>query len=207
MPIPAAVPIGVGAVVVTGLALRIRAVAKKKAAAKDIPASPQEAPQALPPTPAPQANIIPAAPAVIVDTLPALITNPDGSPHTVGTPFVAATNADAQSIVAEANRRGISVQQLLLERSGQLSPSNSGDGVAAIGQRAIVTTNDPAPAGDLIIRSSASGSARQIGGAEKDGIVLVLDSSDSVFARIQWDGGSRLPAATGFARKAFLKLI
>lgn len=82
-----------------------------------------------------------------------------------------------------------------------------GDGVAAVGQQAIVTTNDPAPSGDLIIRSAPSGSAQQIGGAEKDGTVSVLDASDATFAKIAWGGGSRLPAATGFARKAFLKLV
>jgi hypothetical protein len=134
--------------------------------------------------------------------------NPDGSDHTQGTPFVFSTNQDAASAVDEANRRGITVQQLLLERSGQLSATApTSDGVAATGQKAVVTTQDQPPSGDLIIRSAASGSAQQIGGAEKDGTVTILDSSDPTFARIQWDGGSRLPAATGFARKAFLKLI
>ena len=87
------------------------------------------------------------------------------------------------------------------------STLSSGDGIAADGQKAIVTTNDPAPAGDLIVRSSPSATAPQIGGAEKNGTVTILDSSDPTFAKIRWNGGSRWPAVTGFARKAFLKLV
>lgn len=75
-------------------------------------------------------------------------------------------------------------------------------------QRARVTTNDAAPAGDLIMRTAPSDSASQVpgGGADKDGIVVVLNpnaSSDGVWAEIQWDGGRR-PAARGFAKKRFL---
>lgn len=87
------------------------------------------------------------------------------------------------------------------------SALSSGDGVAADGQQAIVTTNDPPPSGDLIVRSSPSASAPQIGGAEKNGTVTIIDSSDPTFAKIRWGGGSRWPAVTGFARKAFLKLV
>lgn len=80
------------------------------------------------------------------------------------------------------------------------------------GQKARVTTNDPPPSGDLIMRTSPSDSAAQVagGGAEKDGIVTVLDlqaSPDGVWAKIAWPGGSRRPAATGFAKRKFLTLL
>ena len=206
MPHPVLIPVGIGVAVLgaTGIALRVAAVHKAKAA-KAVPL-PANVPTA-PPAPPAQGPVVAPTPAAVAAVLPALVSNPDGTPHEQGTPFVFSTNQDAAATVAEANRRGITVQQLLLERSGQLSPAASGDGVAAQGQRAIVTTKDPAPSGDLIIRSAPSGTATQIGGAEKDGTVIVLDSSDATFAKIRWDGGDRLPPATGFARKAFLKLI
>lgn len=70
---------------------------------------------------------------------------------------------------------------------------------------AVVTTNDPPPSGDLIIRSSPSGTAQQIGGAEKNGTVTILDASDPTWAKVSWSGGSRWPAVTGYARKAYLR--
>ncbi len=78
--------------------------------------------------------------------------------------------------------------------------------------RAKVTTNDPPPSGDLIMRDEPSDSAAQVpgGGAEKDGIVQVLDmnaSPDGVWAMIIWPGGDRRPAAQGFAKKKFLQVI
>jgi hypothetical protein len=75
------------------------------------------------------------------------------------------------------------------------------------GQLAVVTTNDPAPSGDLIIRDAPDGT--QIGGAEKGGSVLVLDAIDpsSAWAHIAWAGGTRLGPATGFAHKSALKLL
>lgn len=51
--------------------------------------------------------------------LPALAVNPDGTAHTEGTAFVFSTNDDAASAVAEANARGVTVHQVLLERAGQ----------------------------------------------------------------------------------------
>lgn len=202
MPIPIAVPIVGGVLAVGAIALRLRAVAQaKNSTAKAVANVPP-----APPAPPPVGPVVSPAPPAIAAQLPALITNPDGSDHTQGTPFIFDTNADAAAAVAEANRRKISVQQLLLEKSGQLGQS-SGDNVAALGQQAVVTTNDPAPSGDLIIRSGPSMSSPQIGGAEKNGTVTVLNSSDPVFAQIRWGGGSRLPAATGFAKKQFLKLV
>lgn len=196
MAIPVAVPI-VGAVALLGggIALRLRSLAKAKSSITPIP---------VPPV-IPKANTAPAAPPKVIQALPPVITNPDGTDHTVGTPFVFSTNDDAAQTVAEANRLGISVHELLLRKSGTLPPTLPG-GPTVSGQLAIVTTNDPVPAGDLIIRSVPNGT--QIGGAEKNGTVTILDStSDPTFAKIRWNGGPRLPAATGFARKAFLKLL
>lgn len=79
-----------------------------------------------------------------------------------------------------------------------------GGATPSAGQTATVTTNDPAPAGDLIIRSAASDSAPQIGGADKDGVVTVLDpNAGAGYAEISWSGG-RNPAVQGFAHSAFL---
>lgn len=79
-------------------------------------------------------------------------------------------------------------------------------------QRARVTTNDPPPSGDLIMRTGPSDSALQVpgGGAEKDGIVTVVNmnaSPDGVWAEIDWPGGSRRPEAKGFAKKQFLTVL
>ena len=76
-------------------------------------------------------------------------------------------------------------------------------------QRAKVTTNDAPPGGDLIMRTGPSDSAAQVpgGGAEKDGIVVVINgnaSADGVWSEISWPGGTRRPAARGFAKKRFL---
>lgn len=78
-------------------------------------------------------------------------------------------------------------------------------GVFEGSRTAVVTTNDPPPSGDLVIRSAPSGTAPQIGGAEKNGTVTLLDTSDPTWAKISWSGGSRWPAITGYARKAYLR--
>jgi len=79
---------------------------------------------------------------------------------------------------------------------------------AAIGRQAIVTTNDPAPAGDLIIRVQPDPAAAAIagGGADKGGTVTIVRDVDATWAEVIWPGGRR-PAGRGFARKAFLKLV
>ena len=84
--------------------------------------------------------------------------------------------------------------------------------VVPAGQKARVTTNDPPPSGDLIMRTSPSDGAAQVagGGAEKDGIVSILElqaSPDGVWSKIVWPGGSRRPGATGFAKRKFLTLL
>lgn len=74
--------------------------------------------------------------------------------------------------------------------------------------RARVTTNDPPPAGDLVVRDQPGGS--QIGGAEKSGVVNVLvadagtDGSGTKWAKISWAGGSRWPAVEGYVKAKFL---
>jgi len=78
--------------------------------------------------------------------------------------------------------------------------------VEAVSQQlAVVTTHDQPPSGDLRVFATAS-TAQQIGGADKDGVVAVLDSSDPTFALISWAGG-RNPAVQGFAKKQFLRNI
>ena len=190
--------IGLGVVGVGLILLRRNALAKARSASVPLLASP--------PSPPPVARTVAPSPPAIAQTLPPLVTNPDGTDHTQGTPFVFSTNSDAAAAVAEANRLGISVHQLLLQKSGQLPPAG-GAVVTAPGQQAVVTTVDPAPSGDLIIRAAPNGT--QIGGADKDGIVTILQADalgDGVWAQIEWSGG-RNAAATGFSRKKFLKLI
>jgi hypothetical protein len=73
---------------------------------------------------------------------------------------------------------------------------------------AVVTTSDPAPSGDLVIRDQPSNSGQVIGAAEKNGTVTVLNLDASPdFAEIVWKGGARRPAAHGFAHKSFLRAI
>lgn len=90
--------------------------------------------------------------------------------------------------------------------------------------KAVVTTNDPPPSGDLRIMgapSHADGVA-QVGGAEKSGSVDVLTwnagtsaannkaaksgEEATIWSYVRWPGGSRLPAATGYVPQKYLKL-
>ena len=90
--------------------------------------------------------------------------------------------------------------------------------------KAVVTTNDPAPAGDLRIMSApthGSGGA-QVGGAEKAGKVDILTwnagtsaannktassgEEGVIWSYVRWPGGSRLPAATGYVPQKYLRL-
>lgn len=77
------------------------------------------------------------------------------------------------------------------------------------GPKATVTTNDPPPSGDLIMRVAPNDASPMVdgGGAEKGGIVTIINpnaSFDGIWAEIFWPGGSRRPAARGFAKKKFL---
>jgi hypothetical protein len=89
-----------------------------------------------------------------------------------------------------------------------VTPDDGGGGSGTpipAGQTATVTTSDPAPSGDLIIRSQPSDTAPQTGGAEKNGVVTIVNwDASPTYAQIQWPGGSRLPPANGFAHKAYL---
>jgi hypothetical protein len=59
--------------------------------------------------------------------------------------------------------------------------------------------------GDLKVLASPVANATQLGGAEKGGTVTVLNwDASPEYAQIAWAGGSRWPAATGFAKKQYL---
>jgi hypothetical protein len=108
----------------------------------------------------------------------------------------------AQAVVGSAIASGDNVADAILQGTAVTGNGGASSNV----QQAIVTTNDPPPSGDLRILDAPNGT--QIGGAEKNGVVTVfLDFSDPTFAKITWPGGSRLPAASGFVRKAFLRLV
>jgi hypothetical protein len=77
---------------------------------------------------------------------------------------------------------------------------------AVIGRKAVVTTNDPAPAGDLIVRSQPNPTATQIGGADKGGTVTIIREVDGTWAEVLWPGG-RHPKVQGFVRKAYLRVL
>lgn len=90
--------------------------------------------------------------------------------------------------------------------TGQLAiPASTVPGFAP---RARVTTNDPPPSGDLVVRSAPSASAKQIGGAEKNGLVELIGvpvmEGSQPWQQIKWGGGSRWPAVVGFAKAQFL---
>ncbi len=228
MAIPLIVPIA-GAAAVGGLLLRLRAVAKAK---QKLGAGASPVQQAT--GKSPLGFAIPPIPSVPIVTLtPAPVALPDGRvvPAIGGVPIGVNPPAPPSDVEMAAGELGVSVADLTAAAQAiglsaatlvatndtalmlsALSRLQSGGAPAASSgsQKAIVTTNDPPPSGDLIIRSAPSASAPQIGGAEKNGTVTILNgdaSPDGLFAEIQWDGGSRHPASRGFARKAFLKLI
>jgi hypothetical protein len=73
-----------------------------------------------------------------------------------------------------------------------------------------VTTNDPAPSGDLFIVASPGRAGTPGVGAEKNGLVDVLNplpvmgSDGNLWLNVRWNGGSRLGPVTGFAKAKFL---
>ncbi len=159
------------------LALRAKAVAKAKASATAAPA--QQASPAQVAAAATQAGV----------TVPQL----QQAAANAGTTPAAVIQAATQAGVAAGDAAAA------LVASATVAP-------AAVVQMAQVTTNDPAPSGDLVIRDQPNGT--QIGGAEKDGLVVVINPNvDGDFAQISWAGGSRLGPAQGFAHKAFLRLL
>lgn len=101
-------------------------------------------------------------------------------------------------------------QQLVAQAAAAAADPNIQIGInPTTVQQAMVSTNDPAPQGDLIIRSGPSLNSPQVGGAEKGGLVTVLDSGavNADFTKVSWPGGNRLPAADGFAHTSALQLI
>lgn len=73
-----------------------------------------------------------------------------------------------------------------------------------------VSTNDPAPSGDLYIVPKPGAAGIPGVGAEKNGIVEVLEwnaTPDGVWSKIAWGGGSRLKAVTGYAKRKYLMPI
>lgn len=70
-----------------------------------------------------------------------------------------------------------------------------------------VTTKDAPPDGDIKVRSGPSTSYPQVGGAEKDGVVTILDvSDDGGWYQIEWGGGQRRAAVQGWASAQFLTI-
>ena len=69
-----------------------------------------------------------------------------------------------------------------------------------------VTTNDPAPAGDLALRDAPSNSANILGAAEKDSVVTVKGvSPDGQFIQVEaLNPAGRRQSATGWGHAAFL---
>jgi hypothetical protein len=69
-----------------------------------------------------------------------------------------------------------------------------------------VTTHDPAPSGDLALRSDPIDSASVIGAAEKDSVVTVKNASpDGQFLQVEaLNPAGRRQSATGWAHVAFL---
>lgn len=112
--------------------------------------------------------------------------------------------APAAPTATVAKTTVISVTPAAKTASAALLPAYQAPYVAERDRYATVVTKDAAPSGDLVIRNSPNGS--QIGGAEKNGLVIVLRDVDSIWAEILWEGGPRLPAAQGYAKKQFLKL-
>jgi len=202
MPFPLIpVAVGAGALVVTGLGLRIRAVALKKKPV--VSSAPVQATL-------PSGKVVTAPPVTAVTTVAQAAAAAQGKPIPPAAPN-APTMSDLAAALANPTANKISFDGITVEELNAAKDLMDAQNVAkvseAIGNKAIVTTNDPAPAGDLIVRSGPSMGSPQIGGAEKNGIVTVLDTSDTVFARISWSGGPRWPAVDGFAKKAFLKLV
>lgn len=94
----------------------------------------------------------------------------------------------------------------------QVNPTSGGGGGSDERKVDVATiiTNDPAPAGDLRVLEKANASARQVGGASKNGKVEVLTADASsaepgVWAEIRWDGDERNAPTQGFVRSKFLK--
>jgi hypothetical protein len=73
-----------------------------------------------------------------------------------------------------------------------------------------VVTHDAPPGGDLDIRTEPEDGAPQIpgGGAEKDGIVAVMNANaGNGYSEVIWPGGARRQGGEGFAHSKFLAFL
>lgn len=120
--------------------------------------------------------------------------------NTLGTPGLTKPSEASATDVSEAIRLGVPLDEFLKRTAGPIQAP-----------RAMVTTNDPAPLGDLKVLSAPNATAGQIGGAPKGGIVTVMNMNASPeFAEIIWGGGfgfpahTRYPGVRGFVKKRFL---
>lgn len=198
---------GGGAAIAALLGLRARKVAKDKAAA----AAAAQAPQAAAPSPAQVAAVTPAqvnqaaaAAGITPAQLSAAAQAAGTTPQAV---IAAAQNAGssvADAIIAAQNGTPLAQVQAAAQDPSLQAQINPASVQQNQGTAARVTTNDPPPSGDLIIRSGPSASSPQIGGAEKDGVVFILGDAGNGFSQISWPGGTRLPAADGFAHTSAL---
>lgn len=139
-----------------------------------------------------------------ISFVPKVLSSAAAATATVPGPVSPAVSSNLSAASAQGVSAGDIVAAQIL--AGQVD-ATTGAPTSTAGQSAVVTTNDPVPSGDLIIRDAPDQSANQIGGAEKNGTVTVLDDTDAVFAKIAWLGGNRLPPAVGFVHKQFLKLV
>ena len=219
MPIPVLVWWGGGLLAATLAGLRIRAV-RAKHALESATNTGVAAGAAAVASGVPRAVAAPAPPAAVAAVTPVQVQQAAQAAGVSVADFSRAAQASGttpQAVIAAAQSAGGSVADdiiaaLAAAGPAQDLPTGTGPGTPSqtlvtgpSQQTARVTTNDPAPQGDLIIRSGPSASAPQIGGAEKDGVVVVLfkDAGEG-FSEISWPGGSRLPAIDGFARTKFL---
>jgi hypothetical protein len=200
MPIPLVYPIGAGILAIIGL--RLNAVSKQKKAAALAAAQSSASANAASPS---AASVTPAQVASAAASAGVTVQQLEKAASAAGT--------TPQAVIASAQQAGSSVADELIAQAGKQPDANAAIAavstvapvLAASVQQAVVTTHDQPPSGDLRVFATAS-TSQQIGGADKDGVVTVLDSSDPTFALINWTGG-RNPAVQGFAKKQFLRNI
>jgi len=161
--------------------LRAQAGALRKARTAGVQAPPPPAPKL------PQ----PALPRTGLTGGPA---TPQPAPSNLG-------DVDAPGFLKGATDAGAAVANQILTQAPAAPP-------AALPSFAVVTTSDPAPSGDLMIRPAPNAAGTPGVGAEKNGIVTVIKKDvlgDGVWSQVVWGGGSRLPPASGFVKSAFLR--
>lgn len=191
---------GVGFLTLVGL--RLHAMAKQKDANAAALASPNT------PVTLPNGNVVNAPPVNSNTSIAQAAAAAQGLPIP---PPGGPTLADLVTAIANPAATDVDLSQFTADQlqaaQDLLNAQNDAQVTDGVGSPAIVTTNDPPPSGDLIIRDGPSTTADQIGGAEKDGTVTVLTVlSNADFAKIHWNGGGRWPAVTGWVKKQFLVL-